>query len=182
VTANRLGLLIGAVFGTIYVVVNAGTLGSPVGPLLQVVGAAALVALLVFLFRSRPAPAAAATSDAIRFGRWYWVVVAAEVVAFFAGTAVLRGPLDLPLAVLPWITFVVGVHFLGLAKVWSAPSLVWLGAALAACGLLGLLVAVVGAGEAVVAVVAGVAPGLLLLGGSWWGAIRGGRKQAAGAE
>jgi hypothetical protein len=181
VTANRLGLLIGAVFGTIYVVVNAGALGAPVGPLLQVVGVAALVALLVFMFRSRPAPATAAAGNAVGFSRWYLVVVA-EVVAFFAGTAVLRGPLDLPLAVLPWITFVVGVHFLGLAKVWSAPSLVWLGAGLAAFGVLGLLVAVIGAGEAVVAVVAGVAPGLLLLGGSWWGAVRGGREQAAAAE
>lgn len=181
-TANRLGLLIGAVFGTIYVVVNAGTLGSPVGLLLQVVGVAALVGLLVFMFRSRPAPAAATARNAVGFSRWYWVVVAAEVVAFFAGTAVLRGPLDLPLAVLPWITFVVGVHFLGLAKVWRAPSLVWLGTGLAACGVLGLLVAVIGAGEAVVAVVAGVAPGLFLLGGSWWGAVRGGREQVATAE
>ncbi|GAA3050694.1 hypothetical protein GCM10010464_13780 [Pseudonocardia yunnanensis] len=180
-TANRLGLLIGAVFGTIYVVVNASALGAPVGTLLQVVGVAALVGLLVFMFRSRPAPGAAA-GNAVGFSRWYWAVVAAEVVAFFAGTAVLRGPLDLPLAVLPWVTFVVGVHFLGLAKVWSAPSLLWLGAGLAACGLLGLLVAVTGAGEAVVAVVAGVAPGLILLGGSWWGAIRGGREKAAAAE
>lgn len=181
-TANRLGLLIGAVFGTIYVVVNAGALGAPIGPLLQVVGVVALVGLLVFMFRSRPEPTAAAADNAVGFSRWYWVVVAAEVVAFFAGAAVLRGPLDLPLAVLPWITFVVGVHFLGLAKVWSAPSLVWLGAGLAACGVLGLLVAVTGAGEAVVAVVAGVVPGLLLLGGSWWGAIRGGREQAAAGE
>jgi hypothetical protein len=178
VTANRLGLLIGAVFGTSYVVVNAGALGAPVGPLLQVVGVAALVGLLVFMFRSRPAPAAAA-GNAVGFSRWYWMVVAAEVVAFFAGTAVLRGPLDLPLAVLPWITFVVGVHFLGLAKAWRAPSLMWLGAGLATCGVLGLLGAVIGAGDAVVAVVAGVAPGLLLLGGSWWGALRGGREQAA---
>ena len=181
-TANRLGLLIGAVFGTIYVVVNAGALGAPAGPLLQVVGVAALVGLLVVMFRSRPAPPAAAAGNAVGFGRWYWVVVAAEVVAFFAGTAVLRGPLALPLAILPWITFVVGVHFLGLAKVWSAPSLMWLGAGLAACGVIGLLVAVIGAGEAVVAVIAGVAPGLLLLGGSWWGAVRGGREQAAAGE
>jgi hypothetical protein len=179
VTANRLGLLIGAVFGTIYVVVNAGALGGPVGPLLQVVGVAALVGLLIVVFRSRPAPAAAAAGGAVGFGRGYWAVVAAEVVAFFAGTAVLRGPLALPLAVLPWITFVVGVHFLGLAKVWSAASLAWLGAGLAACGVLGLVVAVIGAGEAVVAVVAGVAPGLLLLGGSWWGALRGSRDQPA---
>jgi hypothetical protein len=85
----------------------------------------------------------------------------------------LRGPLALPLAVLPWITFVVGVHFLGLARVWSAPSLAWLGAAIAACGVLGLVVAAIGAGEAVVAAVAGVVPGLILLAGSWWGAFRG---------
>jgi hypothetical protein len=179
VTPNRLGLLIGAVFGTIYVVVNAGALSAPVGPLLQVLGVAALIGLLVVMFRSRQAPGGAAAAGAVGFGRGYWIVVAAEVAAFIGGAAVLRGPLGLPLAVLPWITIVVGVHFLGLAKVWSAPSLAWLGAGIAACGALGLLVAVLGAGEAAVSAIGGVAPGLILLGGSWWGVLRGGREQAA---
>lgn len=61
---NGVGLVIGAVFGLIYVVVNAAALGAPVGPVLQVLGVAAFVGLLV---------------------------------------------------VLPWVTFVVGVHFLGWA-------------------------------------------------------------------
>lgn len=173
-----MGVLIGAIFGTIYVLVNAATLGAPVGPVLQVAGAAAFLGLLVVVFRSRPASEGAAPAGAAGFGRGYWIVVAAEVLAFFVGAAVLRGPLALPLAVLPWITFVVGVHFFGLAKVWSARSLAWLGAAIAACGVLGLVVAAFGADEAAVAVVAGVIPGLILLAGSWWGVLRGGPQRA----
>ena len=43
----------------------------------------------------------------------------------------------------------------------------WLGAGTTACGALGLTVAVVGADDATTAAIAGVAPGALLLAGSW---------------
>lgn len=95
-----------------------------------------------------------------------WSIVAAEVVAVVAGIAVLNGPLGLPRAVLPWVTFVVGVHFLGLVRGWKAPSLSWLGAGMALCGASGLVAAALGAPTAAIAAVAGVAPGALLLAGS----------------
>jgi hypothetical protein len=72
--------------------------------------------------------------------------------------------------VLGWISFVVGVHFLGLARIWNEPSLGLLGLGIAALGALGLGVAAAGGSEAAVAVIAGVGPGALLLAGSLWGA------------
>jgi hypothetical protein len=47
---DRLGLVIGATFGLIYVEVNAGAVPSPVGPLLRVLGVIAFVGVLVALW------------------------------------------------------------------------------------------------------------------------------------
>lgn len=171
---DRLGLVIGATFGLIYVEVNAGAVPSPVGPLLRVLGVIAFVGVLVALRRARMAQ----TGDgAFRggFGRGYWLVVAAEVAAGVAGIALLNGLLDLPRAVLPWISFVVGVHFFGLAKVWRQSSLGWLGAGIAVLGALGLVFASAGASDVTIASMAGVCPGALLLTGSGWAAARQGQ-------
>jgi hypothetical protein len=170
-TPDNLGLVIGAVFGLIYVVANAGALPSPAGPVLSGLAAAVFVAVLVLLGRARTGAGPDATPEG-GFGRDYWLVVAAEVVAAAAGIVALRGPLDLPEGVLPWISFVVGVHFFGLARVWAEPSLGWVGAGIAVLGVVGLVVAAAGASDASIAAIAGVGPGALLLGGSLWGADR----------
>lgn len=167
----RLGLVIGAAFGVIYMVVNAGALGAPLGPLLQLVGLATFVGLLFALRRSRLTPIDVAVGPP-RYGRGFWLVVIGEGVAAVAGIAVFKGLLGLPQAVLPWLSSVVGLHFFGLARGWSDRSLAWLGAGITACGALGLAAAAVGAGHAAIATIAGVAPGALLLAGSWWGAMR----------
>jgi hypothetical protein len=60
-------LVIGAVFGLIYVVVNAAALGALVGPVLQVLGMAAFVGLLVVLYRS-PQDPAGTPGGAVQFG------------------------------------------------------------------------------------------------------------------
>ena len=52
------------------------------------------------------------------------------MVAIVAGAQVLNA---LGLPPLPWVTIVVGVHFLPLARMWSAPSLARVGVALALC-------------------------------------------------
>jgi hypothetical protein len=141
VTPDRLGLVIGAVFGLVYVVVNAGVLPSPAGPLLQVLGVAAFIGVLAALRRGTRTRAAGSGAER-GFGPGYRRVVAAEVAAAVVGIVLLNGPLDLSQGVLPWVSFVVGVHFLALARVWEEPSLGWLG------------------------------PGALLLTGSLWGAAR----------
>jgi hypothetical protein len=168
VTPNRLGLVVGAAFGLAYVLVNAGPLPSPLGALLRALAVVVFAAVLLALRGAAAPPDDGATGPG--FGRGYALVVAAEVAAFAGGNALLNGPLDLPRGVLAWISFVVGVHFLGLARIWNEPSLRLLGLAIAALGALGLGVAAAGASEAVVAAIAGVGPGALLLAGSLWGA------------
>jgi hypothetical protein len=156
----------------IYVEVNAGSLPSPADPLLRVLGVIAFVAVLVALLRARRARTGAGTNRP-GFGRGYWLVVAAEVAAFAGGNALLNGPLDLPRAVFPWISFVVGVHFIGLAKVWRESSLAWVGAGIAALGAFGLGLASADASDATIATIAGICPGALLLAGSWWALAHG---------
>jgi hypothetical protein len=174
VRPDRSGLAIGAVFGLTYVVVNARALPSPAGPVLQVLGVVAFVGVVVGLRRPVKPPAADRVTRG-GFGRGYWLVVAAELATAATGSLLLNGPLNLPEGVLPWISFVVGVHFLGLARVWGESSLGWLGAGIAVLGALGLGVASAGASNAAIASVAGVGPGALLLLGGLWGAAQQGQ-------
>ncbi len=168
--------LIGATFGLLYVLVNAGALGAA-ATVLRVIAVIAYAGLLVVALRA-PAPRLDGAQHAGTggFTRGYWFIVAAEVIALFAGNALLAGPLERPQAVLPWVTTVVGVHFLALARVWHAASIGWLGGALALCGAFGLVLAWSTEATAWIAAVAGVLPGAILLAGSWW-AVASGRRQ-----
>ncbi len=75
-------------------------------------------------------------------------------------------------AVLTWVTVVVGVHFVALARVSKEVSVTWLGWALTGCGVVGLVLAMIHRSSASIAVVAGTVPGAILLAGSFWGAGR----------
>ncbi len=161
-TPEKLGSVIGAVFGLVFVLANTGSLPSGVALTLRVLGGVAFLAVLLAV--RRPAVSRAATPAGSGFGRGYWLVVGLEVVAIFGGLALLNGPLDTPQAAVAWISFVVGVHFLALAVVWRQRLFTVLGAALAVCGLAGLGLAVGGAPEAAVDTVGGVLPGAVLLG------------------
>ncbi|MFJ4187132.1 hypothetical protein [Kitasatospora sp. NPDC089509] len=165
-TRNHMGRLIGAGFGLVFIEANAGALPTGVGIPLRVLGVAAFLGLV--LFGRRGAEAVAEESAGPAFGGRYWLVVVAEVIGIVAGLAVINRVLHTPEATVGWIAFVVGVHFFGLAVAWRRPSLHRLGAGMAACGALGLALAFGGAPATVVALVAGIAPGLLLLGSVWW--------------
>ena len=65
--------------------------------------------------------------------------------------------------------------FNALAVVWRETSLHRLGAAMTACGALGLLLAATGSGAAAIATVGGVVPGFVLLAGGAWAATENGR-------
>lgn len=162
-TNERWGALIGAAFGLMFVEINAGTLPSSVGLTLRALALAAFVGLIVMLVSARRQ----APSDTPGFGRGYLLVVAAEVIVGTAGLVVINGPLDAPDASLPWIALVVGAHFFGLAAVWRYPFLRWLGAGIAMCGVGGIVVAILSDSAAPIAVIAGVIPGVLLLGGAY---------------
>jgi hypothetical protein len=167
---KRIGTLIGATFGLVFVVVNAGSLPAGVALALRTVAVLALVGLVAYLFIRPPLSSTADRTPraaGMGFTRGYWWVVIAEVVAIYAGLMVITRVFDAPEANVAWIALVVGVHFAGLAIIWKQPVFHWLGAALAACGVIGLLLAVMGAPSSAIDVVAGVVPGFLLLGSAW---------------
>ncbi|MEV0196030.1 hypothetical protein [Nonomuraea sp. NPDC050691] len=161
------GLLVGAVFGAVFVVVNAQSpLNSVAADLLRVVaclGAAAVVAMwFVTARKERPAPGGARAG---MFGRWYLIIVAAEVLLLFGGLrvlAVLGRPEQGNVA---WVAFVVGVHFVALAPVWKDRSIAVPGAILTVLGVAGLVMASTPA-VTYVPLVSGVLSGVVLLAGS----------------
>jgi hypothetical protein len=167
---QRLGSFIGGVFGLIYVEVNAGDLAAPAATALRIAGAVAFAGLLGLLAVNRGSDAPAAAAARGGFGPRYWLVVAAEVAAIAAGSALLNGPLDRPRAVVAWVSVVVGTHFVALAAVWRVSLFRWLGAAIALFGLAGLAAAGLGASSAVIATLGGVLPGALLLAAGYPGA------------
>ncbi len=169
-----LGSAIAGVFGLIYVEVNAGPLPGSWPAALRVAGAlaAAGLALVIVLARRAAAGAPAAVRPGARagFGRGYWIIVAGEAAAIWAGAAVLSGPAGLPHAVVAWVSVVVGAHFLALAALWRLRMLRYLGVAIVACGLAGLAAALASVPVAVVAATGGVLPGVLLMAAGYRGA------------
>ncbi|GAA3429426.1 hypothetical protein ACWDTT_28800 [Streptosporangium sandarakinum] len=161
------GLLIGAVFGAVFVIVNAGDpLDTVTATLLRVVACVAAVSVMVMWFRTarreRPAPQEARRN---MFSRAYLAVVAAEAVLLFGGLRVLAALGHPEQANVAWVAFVVGVHFIALAPVWKDRSIAVPGVVLTVLGVAGLVLAATAA-VAWVPFVSGVLSGVVLLGGS----------------
>jgi hypothetical protein len=171
---QRLGSLIGAVFGLIYILVNTGALPLAARLPLRALGLAAFLVVLLALHRGRGRASSEgnAPAQAGRLGRTYWTIVAAEAAALAAGLALLNGPFHTPDAGVAWVSTVVGVHFVALGAAFRQRFFHYLGAAVAVCGLAGLGLAAGGAATALVAGVSGVVPGIVLLAAAWSGAHR----------
>jgi hypothetical protein len=168
-----IGSLVGAAFGLIYLEVNAAPLPTGAARAVRLLGVAAFVGVAVVLGRNWPRdgdePGDASDDGAEPlFGRRYWFVVLVEVVALMVGLRLLDGPLGMPEAGVAWVSLVVGAHFVPLSVLFRAPLFLWLGVAIAACGVAGLVLAATGASDAAIAVVSGLVPGVLLLG---WSAV-----------
>jgi hypothetical protein len=163
----QVGPAIGGTLGLVYVLVNLRVLPTAVSLPLRILAVAVFLAILAGL--RKPAPDA---SPQVEFGRGYWLVVAAELIAGIGGALLLNLGFGLENAGLPWISFVVGVHFLGLAKVWKTVSLALVGTAIAVLGAVGLAIEIAYGSETAIALVAGVGPGVVLLGGSAWAAVQ----------
>lgn len=162
----RLAIAVGAFFGLVYVVVNAGPLESTLGRLVQVTAMVAFVVVLWLLREAGPVTVAGRSEPPRSFA----AIVLAEVIAMAAGIIVINGMFDRPSAVLPWVSLVVGLHFVALGSAWSESSLTAVGAAVAVLGLIGLVLAVRQESFVVISAVSGIGPGVLLLGGSLWAA------------
>ena len=93
-----------------------------------------------------------------------------EAAAIPADAAVLNGPAGLPGAVVGWVSVVVGVHFVVLAAIWRFRLLRLLGVAITLCGVAGMTAAAIGAPSAVIDMVGGVLPGVLMLAAGYAGA------------
>jgi hypothetical protein len=165
-----IGLLVGAVFGMLFVAINAHEpLPAAVGaPLRVIAGIALAFVVFVYFAAGKLIKTGAAPEEAPRgpmFGKGYLIVVAVEVVALFGGIQVLRlleQPTEMTVA---WIAFVVGAHFVALAPLWKAPSMLVPGLLPTVLGIAGLIMAATGA-VAWVPFVSGVLSGIVLLGGS----------------
>jgi hypothetical protein len=170
-TPQKLGLLIGAVLGLVFVLVNAATLPTGIATAVRGLGAVAFLLVLLVAIRRPSRPAAPGRAGGMGFGTGYWLVVGAEVIAIVVGVRLVTGPLDAPDAGVAWVALVVGLHFVALAVVWAQPSFHWLGGSIAGCGLLGLVLGFTGSPTAAVHTVGGILPGALLLGFALWGVL-----------
>ncbi len=158
---DRLGAVVGAVFGLVFVLVNSGAAGAPWATVLRVLGALVFVAVLWHQRRYSASSGPAGTRPGAL--RTYWTSVVLEVVALVAGTAILSrtGHGEYGVA---WVALVVGVHFLPFASAFDLPSFRWLGASLIALGVAGTALGVAGLGAVAPALVAGVGSGFVLMG------------------
>src|SRR5699024_11085661 len=139
---QQIGSVIGAVFGVIYVWVNASPLPGGASLPVRIIGVAAFLAVLAVVLRGRGARDGtrdAAGPPAAGFGRGYWIVVAGEVAALAAGLAVLNLVFHTPRAGVAWVSVVVGAHFVALAMVSGLRFFHVLGAAITLCGVIGLV-------------------------------------------
>jgi hypothetical protein len=159
-------VLVSAVMGLVYLLVNASALPGSAALAVRVAGIIGFVGALLAL---RAVPTMGHDPSPGGFGAGYWAVVAAEVVVGLGGAWVLTQVLDAPRATLPWVTLVVGVHFFGLGVVFGSRTQHVVGAMVTLCGAAGLVAVAVGAGDAAVALLGGVLPGVVLLGASYWG-------------
>ncbi|MFI6449732.1 hypothetical protein [Kitasatospora sp. NPDC050543] len=184
---NQSGRLIGAIFGLVFVLANAGALPTAAAIPLRVLAIIVFLRLFTAMRRDGAAADRAATdgtgtdgATGATFGRGYRLVVGAEVLVGLGGLFVLARVLHVPQAAIGWIALVVGFHFFGLAVVWRMPSVHVLAAGLTACGAAGLAMVRADAPHAAVAAVAGIVPGVLLLSAVGWTVWASKRAVAAG--
>lgn len=164
--ATRLNIV--TVFACIFVEANASGLHSGLQAVVRIGGI--IVALALFVAANRLRRAAALAGDPASrsarssgFGREYWIVVAAEVVALVAGLVVINAVFGAHGLTAPWIAVVVGVHFFGLAPLWNAKAYyVVSGVALTLLGLAGFALYAAGASALTIRLVAGIGAGIYL--------------------
>lgn len=163
------GLLVGAIFGAVFIVVNAQSpLNAVAVNFLRVaafLGAASVVAMWFATARKDRKEQPTAGPRRNMFGRGYLIIVAAEVILLFGGVRVLTAWERPEQTNVAWVAFVVGVHFVALAPVWKDWSIAVPGVVLTLLGAAGLVLASTTA-VAWVPLVSGVLSGVVLLTGT----------------
>jgi hypothetical protein len=163
INGARIGALIGAVGGVLFIVFSAGVLPSPWSTITVATGIFGFL-WVVWLILRVPDDPDAYQPDA-RQMQAFWIVVALEVVAIFAGSNVAIHVLDRPDASLPWIATVLGLHWLAFRLVFQEDVFLWLGWFVLSCGIVGLMVAILEVGPSgSSAIASGMLTGLVMLG------------------
>ncbi|GAA2285810.1 hypothetical protein GCM10009853_046020 [Glycomyces scopariae] len=152
---QKLGALIGAIGGLVFILVNAGGLPGPLPLILRIAGVAAF-ALVLWAVSRRPGPGGEPPSR--KAMRTYWICVAAMVVAIPVGAALINNVLERPELTVCWVVLIVGAHFLPFARAFDAPVFTQLGWALIGLAVVGgaVTLATSGVAAAGTAVLAGV--------------------------
>ncbi|THV41275.1 hypothetical protein [Glycomyces buryatensis] len=155
----KIGSLIGAIGGLVFILVNAGELPGAIALTLRCIGIAGFAFVVWYTqIRTRGYQSAAEppTSKAMRV---YWICVIAEVLSIPVGAMVINNVIDQPDLTVCWVVLVVGVHFLPFAKAFNAPIFTPLGWTLVGTAVIGgaLTLTVAAQAAAWAAVLAGVA-------------------------
>ena len=153
---QRIGSLIGALGGLVFVILNASALSSEISIVLRIVAVVVFAVTIWYavIRRRNEQTEQRPPASALRV---YWICVAAEVAAIPLGAQVLMRVFKQPDLTPVWVVFVVGVHFLPFARAFQVPLFAALGAALVVVAVIGGLVTVA------------VSP----LGASWAGVVAG---------
>jgi hypothetical protein len=174
-----IGHLIGGSFGLVFILVNGGLLPAAVQWAVGIAAVAAFGFVLV-AFVVRVGRGAAERPEGGFTGR-YWLIVGAEAVLLFGGLALVRAVE--PAAALGWIALIVGLHFIPMAWLWAAgrSEFLTIGIVMAALGVVGLALAFVTGNAPLVALIAGVGSGAVLLGSAVLAAVLALSRERGGA-
>ncbi|MCL2614942.1 MAG: hypothetical protein FWD95_17140 [Nocardioidaceae bacterium] len=157
-TSSLVARLIGAVFGLVFVAVNAGAANGPWSWVLRVLGLSLFVGVLLRL-RDLGEVTVQPRARAIPI---YWTSVLLEVAALLVGTRLLsshgHGTYGVAL-----VAVVVGIHFLPFAWAFRQRAFLPLGIGLILLGAAGVAAGLLGAPGVIVALLSGVGSGLALL-------------------
>lgn len=159
---RRIGAVIGAIAGLVFILINAGTAPGWTSFALRAAGIASFVLVLWMAVLRRDRTHADRPSPSAHAWRVYWLMVAFEVVLLPVGASVLVR-LDHPELTVPWVALVVGIHFLPFARAFRSPVFAVLGLVLIGLAVVGGLLAVLGDPDAGT-LTAGVGSGIALLG------------------
>lgn len=152
---SPIGSVIGAIAGLVFVLINAGAV--PASLIWRIVGAVVFAATICSIVL--PGPQVSPTRAAWRL---YGLAVAAMVVAIPVGAAIISNILHRPNAVLVWVVFVVGAHFLPFAHAFGLPIFRWLSASMVLVAVIGAIPALA-SNSATAAGWTGVVAGFVLL-------------------
>jgi len=127
-----LGSVIGAAAGLVFVLVNASAV--PGALVWRIAGSVAFAAVVWFVARGPQLTPPPPSREALRT---YGFSVVAMLVALPVGAGIISNVLDKPDAVLVWVVFVVGAHFLPFARAFHLSVFLWLSLSLIVVSVVG---------------------------------------------